>query len=305
MSLPTVQLERLESGRRWRLGPGAIIGRMPAAALRLDEPAVSEAHALVSLRGEGLHLLALRGAFRVEGLDEDGDDVELEEGLQVRLAPGVTLVVTELVLPQTVLALREPETGLHELHAPTYSVFLRPRFDLVPGLHAGAAATLWSDGEGWWVRVDGDRARRLRAGGALPDPLGPLTVVDQPVGTLSVASTVAGGRDGMVLVGRYLTCHLQRPGRRTVVLDGQPGRILSELVRMGAPVEWAVLAGELWPTVDPVGERDRLRRSFDRVMRRLRLKLKEHGVREDLVRPDGQGNYELVLQVGDRLVDEA
>ena len=303
MSLPVVLLERVETSQRWRLSPGSFIGRMPSAALRLDEPSVSEAHALVSLRGEHLRVLALRGAIEVEGRPED--DLELTVGLEMRLAAGVTLRVLELRLPATVVALRDPEGNLYELHAPTYSVFIEPVLDLVPGLHAGASATLWSDGEGWWVRVGRDKARRLRAGATLSPPLGQMKVVDEPIQTLAVASTVAGVRGGLMLVARHTNCHIRRTKRRTVVIDGQPGRVLSELVCMGAPAEWTVLARELWPEVDAGLERDRLRRSFDRVIRRLRLKLREHGVRGDLVRTDGQGNYELTLQLGDRAVDES
>ena len=74
---------------------------------------------------------------------------------------------------------------------------------------------------------------------------------------------------------------------------------------MAAPVPWEVLAGELWPELDPNLDRDRLRKNFDRVLRRLRLKLREHNLRDDLVRSDGQGNYELLLHAGDTTVDEA
>lgn len=38
----------LSDGRSEVLGPGDIIGRMWSATLRLDDPHVSEAHALVS-----------------------------------------------------------------------------------------------------------------------------------------------------------------------------------------------------------------------------------------------------------------
>ena len=47
-------------GDRHVLGVGDLIGRLPSAALVVDDPRVSEAHAIVSLRRAALHLLALR-----------------------------------------------------------------------------------------------------------------------------------------------------------------------------------------------------------------------------------------------------
>ena len=41
---------------------------MWSAALHLDDPRVSEAHAMVSIRGSELKLLALRGRFQIDGL---------------------------------------------------------------------------------------------------------------------------------------------------------------------------------------------------------------------------------------------
>jgi pSer/pThr/pTyr-binding forkhead associated (FHA) protein len=48
--LATVRL-RLPDGSTTTLAPGDIIGRMASAALVLDDGRVSEAHAMVSLRG--------------------------------------------------------------------------------------------------------------------------------------------------------------------------------------------------------------------------------------------------------------
>lgn len=55
----------------------------------------------------------------------------------------------------------------------------------------------------------------------------------------------------------------RRAGREPGVVEGQPGRVLSELATIGVPVDCMVLAGELWP--DLQGERDPLRRNGDRV----------------------------------------
>ena len=69
---------RLPDGSARELRPGDIIGRMRGAALCLDDPRISEAHALVSLRGSTLRLLALRGRMSVDG--KPRSDAVLEPG---------------------------------------------------------------------------------------------------------------------------------------------------------------------------------------------------------------------------------
>ena len=56
---PTVSLQ-LPDGSIHELGHGDLIGRLWTAALHLDDGRISEAHAMISLRGSELHLLALR-----------------------------------------------------------------------------------------------------------------------------------------------------------------------------------------------------------------------------------------------------
>src|SRR5690606_9907840 len=64
---------------------GGFIGRSPFATLHLDDPRVSEAHALVSLRHGSLYLLALRRRFAVDG--RPADELRLAEGQLIELAP--------------------------------------------------------------------------------------------------------------------------------------------------------------------------------------------------------------------------
>ncbi len=63
--VPGVQV-RVTNGPTLWLGPGELIGRNPVAGLTLDDASVSEAHALVSLRGGRFVLLGLRGVFTVD-----------------------------------------------------------------------------------------------------------------------------------------------------------------------------------------------------------------------------------------------
>jgi len=299
--MPTVQLRDETSRRTWTLGPGAIIGRMASASCRLTDSRVSEAHALVSLRGRALRLLALRGTLLVDG--EPDDDIELTEG-QLFTIGGVTLRVVTVTLPEEVLALRIGSAEPQELCAGVYSLVTSPALELVPREEEAALARVWSTAEGWCIQLPDGRRENIVQGRT-------WRLQDIEVETVSLALDEAGrtatvGRlaAGLTLVARFTSVHVLRANREPVVVDGQPGRIFSELAVMRAPVDWSVLALQLWPTIDLKRDRDALRRNWDRVLRRLRLTLREHAIRDDLIRADGSGNIELVLQVGDRVKDE-
>lgn len=299
--MASVQLREVRSQRTWDLGPGAIIGRMVAAACRLTDSSVSEAHALVSLRGRALRLLALRGEVLVDGAPED--EVELTEGQVLKLG-STTLQVVVVTVPEDVLALRIDDGEPQELCAGVYSLVTRPTGELVPREDDAALARVWSTAEGWCLLTPDGKRENITPGRTWQ--LQGFTVAAVLISLDEAGRTATVGRAGLglTLVARHTSAHLLRHGREPVVVDGQPGRVLSELATMGASVDWTVVAHELWPDLDPKRDRDLLRRNWDRVMRRLRLKLREHGIREDLVRADGLGNLELVLQTGDRVRDE-
>ncbi|MEZ4235531.1 MAG: hypothetical protein R3F59_05085 [Myxococcota bacterium] len=107
LNLSFVQL-RLPDGEVVQLAPGSLIGRLSSAELRFTDPNVSEAHALVSLRGRELKLLALRRWFEVAG--KRLSELVLAPGQQIHLAPEVVLTVEAVEVAPTVLAL----TGLGE-----------------------------------------------------------------------------------------------------------------------------------------------------------------------------------------------
>jgi len=52
---------RCTDGSIAELTHGDLIGRLGTAALHFDDARISEAHAMISLRGQELKLLALRG----------------------------------------------------------------------------------------------------------------------------------------------------------------------------------------------------------------------------------------------------
>ena len=84
------------------VGHGDLIGRTPTAAVVLDDPRVSEAHAIVSLRKDELRLLALRRLVLVEG--KPTEEVVLRPGLAITIVDGLVLTVAQVHAPAAVLA---------------------------------------------------------------------------------------------------------------------------------------------------------------------------------------------------------
>lgn len=77
---------------------------------------------------------------------------------------------------------------------------------------------------------------------------------------------------------------------------------MAELISLGGPASWEVVAGEIWPEE---GDRLVLRRKWDVNRARLRGRLREDRIRPDLVRADGTGNFELLLYPDDQVEDRA
>lgn len=292
-------LLRTDDDRLHELVPGDIIGRQPTVALPLDDGRVSEAHAMVSLRGGQLCLLGLRGAFAVEG--KPLDRVALRPELRVTLAPGVDLHVDDVVLPDEVLGVEGPDLALRALPG-VASIHTAPSLRLAKGWDERAALQVWSTGDTW----------RLRDREGATWPLGPGDVVDADGVTLRFVAVPLSGagqtitrRGGGVaeplrVVATYDSVHIHRQGRVALHIGGMLARILSELVTFRGPVAWRVLARELWPGEE---EPDVVRSRLDTNLSRLRRKLRQAGLRTDLVRTDGTGQLELVAYPGDTIED--
>lgn len=291
-------LVRTADGSEHMLHHGDFVGRLRTAALYLPDPRVSEAHALVSLRGVDLKLLALRGVFAISGRRRV--EVVLEPGLRLELAEGVFLDVVQVELPESVLGLEGPGLARQVLPG-ACSLSLDPRPVLQAGYVGSSLARIWSDAEGWWVaRVDTE-----------PEPFGvgsvlevgglPFAAVAIPLRQAGSATTRQGGlARALSIAAHFHTVHIHPEGLPPVVLNGVPARLVSELVALGGPTSWQVVAELVWPAAL---DRDQLRRRLDLALFRLRAKLREGGVRPDLVRPDGGGRLELLLGPEDRLED--
>lgn len=296
----SVQVDfRVNGGDVVSAGPGAVIGRTAAAVIRLNDPAISEAHALVSLRGAGLRLLSLRGRFVVAG--QRVTDVLLEPGVVIELAPSLSLEVVDVVLPGVVLGL-EIE-GLGVLIPPPVASIFADRPEPVPGIAPGADAIVWSADQSFHARVAGAPDRELKAGQELRVAGRRIAVVAVPLADAATDATDAHAKFAvpLVLVVRYDVVHIWR-AEVSIAVDGIPGRILTELALMRVPVEWRTVAREIWP--EEANER-RLRMNWDAGIARLRARLREAGIRGDLVRSAGAGLVEIFLGPDDRVTDAA
>lgn len=288
---------RLANGLIETLYAGDLIGRTWAAALRLDDPDISEAHAMVSLRGEKLWLLSLRRRFSVGGKATDA--VSLTPGLRVRLAPAVEVEVDSVTLPEAVLGLEGPGLPTQALPG-TCSLVFDPHPRLMPGAVAEAKAVFWATDGRWRFRLSGGDASDLAVGGVVNAAGTVFRVVAITLATAGQSPTRADELGPLRIVASYDTVQLHRADGTVVVLAGQLARVVSELATVQQPMAWEDLARPHWQHID---DRDALRRRWDGLLGRLRERLREVGVRTDLVASTRIGLVELVLRDGDVVVD--
>jgi len=282
------------------LGHGDLIGRLESAALHLDDPRVSEAHAMVSLRGTALKLLALRGRFTVRGKPLAA--VEVVSGLVVELARDLTLEVVDVTLPDRVLGLRVAGMEVRVL-AGVCSLFGGPKAELRAGFHADALAHVWARADGLQLRRPEGPDVTLRAGDRATIDGVPIEVVAMALEADGQYVTTARGAVAapLEIVTRYASAHIFREDEPALVLTGISAHILSELVTFGVPVAWSTVAREVWPDEEP----EAVRAKWDVNLGRLRKKLEDARIRGDLVYSDGRGNVELRLERGDVARDES
>lgn len=289
-----VDLE-LPSGERVALGHGALIGRLWSADLPIQDARLSEAHAMVSLRGRDVHLLGLRGRFAIDG--RVVSDTVLRPGLEIVLAKGLSLHVAAVHVPDTLFAVRAPGVA-EQVLVGVSSLYggVRPR--VVAAWEADADDWIWPTGDGW-LRGSTHPAA-VQPGDAWEVGGVVFQAVAQHIQG-SVATVAEPGLATPITVhARWDTVHIARAGQAVVVISGHMARVISELVTVGAPLEWMTLARMLWEDDD----RDQLRRRWDMHLHRLRAKLRLHDLRQDLLRADGSGLVEVVLGPGDVVVDE-
>lgn len=290
---------RLPSGGVVELLPGDLIGRTNNAALSLDDPRISEAHALVSLRGGELQLLSLRRMIAVQG--KPVASVVLRTGLVVQLADGIAFTVEDVHLPGSLPALEAQGLG-RRLLGNLASLRAGPSLTVANRYERDADAHVWLTDTEWRVQLRGEEARPLEPGDEFAVGRHTVQLVDVPLSSAGHTPTrVEGGvHSPLRIEARFDTVHIHRKDRPPLVLSGRGARIVSELVCMRGPVGWQTLAGEVWPGHPEPGV---LRHRLDVNLARLRSRLREAGVRSDLVRSDGAGQVELLLHDGDSVED--
>jgi len=277
--------------------PGGIIGRLAQAACSIRHPLISEAHAMVSLRGRSLKLIALRGAMEIDGARPR--ELALEVGQRIRLAQGVEIVVEEVVLPTRVLALSGLGPTPAELPAPAASIQTRPTPRLEPGYDPAAPAHVWISAAQWLIRVGDAPPEIIWPGGRWTIDGVVVTAETVPLEAAAVAATVNPGRiyPPMTLAVCYDTTTIEVSHRPPVILSGQAARLLYELALFETPTPWRVVAGEIWSGED---DTQLLRWSWDKAIRKLRGQLTRAGLRADLV-VSRRGVVSLGLFPGDSL----
>ncbi len=279
------------------VGHGDLIGRTPTAAVVIDDPRVSEAHAIVSLRKGELHLLSLRRMVKVGG--EAVASVVLTPGAVIALADGVEVTVAEVVTPRAVLGLTLPSGEV--LVLPQVASLTTSPVRLHSKLLPEARAALWSTGDEWRVRI-GARITRVAPGDSFTVDGQRFTVTEVPIGDAGASSTEGAGLAAPLrLVAFYDSVQIYRREQKVHTLGGTGARILSELVAHGGPTHWEILAREIWP--DEV-EALPLRHRWDVALGRLRARLRNAGIR-DLVQADGTGQLALALFDGDTVEDRS
>lgn len=292
---------RLPDGAIRRAGPGGLLGRSFSADVRFIDGRISEAHAIVSLRGSELVLFALRGRLRC--LDRDVPKVTLQAGQTLTLAPGVTVDVVHVQVPAAVLAV-EADLVPRQVLVGVCSLIGGPGPHLRSGVHPDASALVFSDGLDWFVRERDAVAARPVAAGSVVDVDGvALRFVSVDSGVAAVPDTTpfahAGG-ERLRVVSHFETIQIWRDGvTEPVSLAGVAARVFAELLAFGGPARWELVARGVWGDDDATVLRHRL----DVTVQKIRRRLEEGGVRRDLVRAHRDGHLELFLHPGDQADD--
>lgn len=278
------------------LGPGDIIGRSEWAALSLEDPRISEAHALVSLRGQSLKLLALRGRFRHQGVV--CSEVELQAGVMIELADGVCLHCQEVSLPDTLPGLAVDTLPVIPLTS-TISVFLTHPPNIHHGYHPEADLSLWSFGESWRIMHQNQPPQAIQIGDTwhvkgIDIRIEPVssTVLNHPVTRSSL-------RLAMTLEVRGDVVRIVRKNESPLLVSGIPGRIFAAVLKEG-PLHWLDVVERVWP--NDMSLEIAMRRRFDRGLSRLRTCLGPVlSDDEPLVILDGAGILTIKLDENDRI----
>lgn len=293
---------------RVRVPAGGLIGRAIHATLRLPQPTISEAHALLTFRDGELRLQALRGDLRVG--HDSFQEIVLRRGMELWLSDDVKLTVWDLHVPTESLAfIVEGKFGVIP-QLPCVVLPVDEAGGLAPdlrlggvvvlfGLLPGTGLQLFEDEQSLWSQLPTGAPEQVRLPAQWSIGGCEVRLVAVP---RSETSRTSGRekRPSLRITARLDTVHIwQGSSRAPDVVSGIPARIVSELALLGnGPVSWEIVAREIWPRDE---ERLPLRDKWDKALKRLREKFRALGIRQDLVRIDHHGNVEIVLHADDAI----
>lgn len=281
---PSVLVELTDRPGRFVCYAGNLIGRSAIARLRLQRPDISEAHAMISLRGGALWLLYLRRPASIDG--RPVWELPLEAGVVAPLADGVALKVCGIWGAGEVLALQLGEHPPLALSGGHQS--LGADGVLVDGRLAGALAEVWwTDGEPW-ILVLGEAG----AEPALPERSWTtggqeLKVVLAPSAGTAWTQRVAVRPSTTVRTSARLTRVEDELGA-SCELKGNSSLVCYSLAirtrDQGKGVAWTAVGSALWGAKRAPFMWENMRNN---VLYRLDQRLRAFGLRDDLIRREG------------------
>ena len=209
--------------------------------------------------------------------------IRLSKGVFVPIGP-LTLEVVRVQRPLRVMAVSVGDFPLQELVAPYYALKGGRAPDLLPGEIPRPDAEIVHVGRGWRISVGGGPEEDL-GDGRIWHPRG-TTLRTAWVDTRSPAISMcvepltieAGDRSELV--------QIRRSRRHRVTLRGRPALLLRSAARSERLINPALFDS---------------REAFQSALDDLADALRAHGLRDDLVREDGMGGFELYLHREDRL----
>lgn len=284
------------SGAAAFLAPGDWIGRGHQAALRVNDARVSEAHAMVSLRGGTLWLLALRGRLQMRG--RTLSEVPLNDDTRVELADGLWLCCEGIDLPDEVVGVRV-NGGPPQVLNGTTSVFSGPPARLRAGFDVEADAQLWPVGNEWTLSSGADEPRTLEPGTTVRVGAAELTAEWVPLAVADQTRTRPTIRGPVQWIVTADGVRLDKSGHAVHEISGIPGRILSALLLDDGSLHWMQLCSRVWP--EDQSRLVSLRNRLDVGLVKVRERLREAGATEVRVAMDGAGHVRLVLPDVDRV----
>lgn len=282
----------------FHLGIGDLIGRSEHATLSLDDPRVSEAHSMVSMRGQSLVLLALRGRFKVDGTL--CSEVILRAGLHIELYEGCWLHCIEVILPASLPGLIIP--GLpRTLLTQTTSLFLSPTPTLHKGYQPAADAIFWPRGESWSYCIRQAAPQPLGVGTTLLIGQTAVEVVALPLQEAAITRTRKLARTPLRIELNPKGVKIRELNRtEESSVTGIPGKLLAAVAQQAHPCSWEEVCALVWP--NDQSSTSSIRRRFDVGLLRLREKLQHLGLPADLVQMDGTGAIALATIAEDQVI---